>query len=264
MLETLQDKVARGNKRFGKRENSEFGVGDKVLLRSIGEIVTIKSIYFSEAPTTARVVIKTKDGSELAVSDGSLERVSDSKNNSSLAEEIVDNIQSSFLDEKACIAYAVDHGYTKAEGQKAWQVIFKEMKDFNSKKNESSQLHLMSPMALDKYMSAMSDVGLQTIIDGEHEEAVKKVATAHLGDRVKKKEEEMTASAPKKENTADILSTRLARGKKRYSNSSSACKFYRSDIGTCKIGCPSVTPKGGNCPYADDDTQESCPCFQYR
>jgi hypothetical protein len=53
---------------------------------------------------------------------------------------------------------------------------------------------LMSPIGLDKYMSALSDVGLQTIVDGEYDEEVKKVAQAHVGDRAKKKEEEDIAS----------------------------------------------------------------------
>jgi hypothetical protein len=48
---------------------------------------------------------------------------------------------------------------------------------------------------LDKYLGALSDVGLQTIIDGEHDEAIKKVAKLHQGDRSKKKEEELLASS---------------------------------------------------------------------
>jgi len=74
-------------------------------------------------------------------------------------------------------------------------------------KINATDFSIMSPLAVDKYMSALSDVGLQTIIDGEYDEEVKKVAKAHTGDRAKKKEEEMVAAAKgqgEKKNTVEL------------------------------------------------------------
>lgn len=74
-------------------------------------------------------------------------------------------------------------------------------------KGNATDFSIMSPLAIDKYMGALSDVGLQTIIDGEYDEEVKKVAKAHTGDRAKKKEEEMVAAAKgqgEKKNTVEL------------------------------------------------------------
>jgi hypothetical protein len=62
------------------------------------------------------------------------------------------------------------------------------------KKNDQD-LTLMSTMQLDKYMGALSDVGIQAIMDGEHDESIKKIAKLHQTDRATKKEEELLASS---------------------------------------------------------------------
>ncbi len=83
---------------------------------------------------------------------------------------------------------------------------------FNSKeikvKANEQDLSLMSTMALDKYLGALSDVGLQTVIDGDHDEAIKKVAKLHMGDRARKKEEELLASAGDKSKENMVTLTR--------------------------------------------------------
>jgi hypothetical protein len=77
-------------------------------------------------------------------------------------------------------------------------------KDTKIKANKTD-FSIMSPLQIDKYMSALSDVGLQTIIDGEYEEDIKKVAKAHTGDRAKKKEEELMAQKNKEvKNTVEL------------------------------------------------------------
>lgn len=48
---------------------------------------------------------------------------------SGLAEYIVDEIPASKITEQACIRYALEKGYSKAEGQEAWKQIFREMKN---------------------------------------------------------------------------------------------------------------------------------------
>jgi hypothetical protein len=96
-----------------------------------------------------------------------------------------------------------------------WQIVEDHLKE---KENESQDLSLLSPIALDKYMGALSDVGLQTILDGEHDEEIKKVAQAHQGNRAQKKEEEMLSSSSSavKENQAETLGSKLARGNARF------------------------------------------------
>ncbi len=83
---------------------------------------------------------------------------------------------------------------------------------FNSKeikiKANEQDLSLMSTMALDKYLGALSDVGLQTIIDGDHDEAIKKVAKLHIGDRARKKEEELLRTAGDKSKNNMVTLTR--------------------------------------------------------
>ena len=69
---------------------------------------------------------------------------------------------------------------------------------YNSKssvKDNATDFSIMSPLQVDKYMQSLSDVGLQTILDSEHPEEIKKIAKAHMGDREKKKEEEMVAAS---------------------------------------------------------------------
>lgn len=77
----------------------------------------------------------------------------------------------------------------------------------------------MSHMARDKYMQGLSDVGLQTILESDEDQDVKDLAQAHIGDRAKKKEEEMVAGAAAKgkDNARpDTLNDKVNRGNERY------------------------------------------------
>ena len=67
------------------------------------------------------------------------------------------------------------------------------------KDNVGPDLDIMSPLQLDKYMGSLSDVGIQSIIDGDYSEEIKTIAQDHQGDRSKKKEEELMQQQPKKE-----------------------------------------------------------------
>jgi len=69
----------------------------------------------------------------------------------------------------------------------------------NMQTMQNSDLEKMSPVLLDKYMQTLSDVGLQTIVDGEFCEEVKKVAVLHQGDRSKKSEQELMLTGKPKE-----------------------------------------------------------------
>jgi hypothetical protein len=59
----------------------------------------------------------------------------------------------------------------------------------------STDFSVMSPIQVDKYMETLSDVGLQTIVDGDHPGDIKKLAQAHIGDRAKKAQAEEIAGA---------------------------------------------------------------------
>jgi hypothetical protein len=58
------------------------------------------------------------------------------------------------------------------------------------KKQNETDLTVMSTRQLDQYMGGLSDVGLQALLGGEQDESIKKLAKLHMGDREKKKEEE--------------------------------------------------------------------------
>ena len=65
-----------------------------------------------------------------------IERVNIKKNAVSaekLAEEIIDAVNPSDLTESKCVSWAQANGYTKAEGQNAWVIIYREMKSMNKK-----------------------------------------------------------------------------------------------------------------------------------
>ena len=87
-------------------------------------------------------------------------------------------------------------------------IAFEVMAERGNKSNDTD-LTLMSTMQLDKYLSGLSDPGLQTVIDGEHDEAIKKIAKLHITDRATKKEEELAAGAAKeKKNNLDAKTLR--------------------------------------------------------
>lgn len=103
-----------------------------------------------------------------------------------------------------------DHGDGKAamragvELLKRWYPTLKteEIMEVGDKVCNAQDLGIMSDLQKDKYFQALSDTGLQLIIDGEYPEEIKKMAKMHQGDRAKKKAEEelATAGGTKKEN----------------------------------------------------------------
>jgi len=96
--------------------------------------------------------------------------------------------------------------------EEVWQIV----EDHLKKENAGQDLSLLSPIALDKYMGALRDVGLQTILDGEYTEEIKNVAQQHQGNRAQKKEEELMHAGAPKENQAETLGNKVARGNARF------------------------------------------------
>jgi hypothetical protein len=45
-----------------------------------------------------------------------------------LAEMVVDEIPASQMTESACVSFALEKGYSRADGELAWRIIFREMK----------------------------------------------------------------------------------------------------------------------------------------
>lgn len=63
----------------------------------------------------------------------------------------------------------------------------------DKKKENATNLDAMSPIQLDKYMTSLSDTGLQLLSDGEYSENIKKAVKLHQDQRVKEKEEQALA-----------------------------------------------------------------------
>ena len=62
-------------------------------------------------------------------------------------------------------------------------------------KEKPTALDRMSPLQLDKYLSSLSDPGLQLLNEGEYGELVKKAVELHQEERMKKQEEALMKSA---------------------------------------------------------------------
>ena len=68
-------------------------------------------------------------------------------------------------------------------------------KEVTLEKKNATDFSVMSPIQIDKYMETLSDVGIQSIIDGDFPGDIKKLASAHVGDRAKKAQAEEIAGA---------------------------------------------------------------------
>jgi len=68
-------------------------------------------------------------------------------------------------------------------------------KEVTLEKKNGVDFSVMSPIQVDKYMETLSDVGIQSIIDGDFPGDIKKLAEAHVGDRAKKLQAEEIAGA---------------------------------------------------------------------
>ena len=70
-----------------------------------------------------------------------------------------------------------------------------EKEEVTLEKKNDTDFAVMSSMQRDKYMETLSDVGLQSLVDGEYPGDIKKLASAHIGDRAKKLQAEEIAGA---------------------------------------------------------------------
>jgi len=86
------------------------------------------------------------------------QKFSSKENSSPLAAEIVEKIPADQITESACVSYALEKGLTRAEGQKAWQDIFRELRSLNSKDNDKSDLRKFQTAMLEKYGPGWSTV----------------------------------------------------------------------------------------------------------